>query len=122
MDYEIRFYDHEGVYIVPVTGDYDMSNADVLDSTVQAALKSGNAVVIDFRTTRYIDSTILALLVRQKKQEGGRVQIVVPPDAHVRKIFDITGLYVGLSIADSIEAAIVNARVDDAGECLPTGR
>ena len=110
MDYQIRFYDYNGVYIVPVTGEYDLSNAGVLEAAIQAALKGENPVVVDFSNTRYIDSTVLALLVRQKKQAPSRVRIVVPPGGHLRKIFDVTGLHTALSIADSIEAAIANGR------------
>lgn len=110
MDYEVCFHDRDSMRIMPLAGEFDLSNSDALAYMIAAALQGANPVIIDFSAAVYIDSTVLGVLVQQKKRAGERLQLVVPPGGKLRRLFDITGLRTGLAVKDSIEAATFTRR------------
>ena len=61
--------------------------------------------MLDFSDTVYIDSTVLSVLIRQKRRAGAHLRIVVPPASRLRRIFEVTGLLARLDIKASIEEA-----------------
>lgn len=106
MTYTLSFHDRDGVRVVPLAGEFDLAVAEPLESFLAAALDASKPVVIDLGQTVYIDSTVLSLLVRQKKSAGDHLAIVVPKGTKLRRIFEITSLDMGLGIAESIADAI----------------
>jgi len=93
----------DGVRVVPVTGEVDLANSSALEARIETALAEGPAVVVvDFSAADYIDSTVLSVLVRQKKHAGEQLRIVVPEESRLRRIFRLTGLEERLDLKTSL--------------------
>ena len=71
--------------------DYSTSDrlSAAIDGTQHAAARP---VAVDFSECRYIDSTVLTVLIRANKTLGDALRIVIPRDSHIRRIFAITNL------------------------------
>jgi anti-anti-sigma factor len=78
---------------VSVIGELDFSSSHQLDEAI-ARTPNGTPldVVVDLTQCRYIDSTVLTVLVRASKTFGERLSLVIPADSHIRRIFAITNL------------------------------
>ncbi|MGH7755381.1 MAG: STAS domain-containing protein, partial [Vulcanimicrobiaceae bacterium] len=102
----LHFYDEGGARIVPVTGEYDISNASDFERFMVEWTSQSPVVILDFSTTVYIDSTMLSVLMRQRFALRDRLRVVVPKTARVRKLFDITGLGSVLMVRESLDDAL----------------
>jgi len=112
----------DGVHIVAVRGELDLSTAPDLEPALEDAVASGNAsVLIDLTECEFIDSTGIALIVRawQRLDGGadgggngggnGRVVICNNND-QVRRVLEITGLELSIPIHGSRDEALVALR------------
>lgn len=90
----------DGVRIVAVRGELDLSTAPDLQGPLDAALDDGRAsVLIDLSECEFIDSTGIALIVRAWQRLGGdgssgsdgRLVICTDRD-QVRRVLDVSGL------------------------------
>jgi anti-anti-sigma factor len=104
-DYTLRYYTEDDVCIMPLVGEFDLSNAAEIETLIVAAVKGGKPVIVDFSATDYIDSTVLSVLVRQWKRVGRHLRIVVPRASHIRRVFEVTGLVHRLSVSDTLDDA-----------------
>jgi anti-sigma B factor antagonist len=80
---------HEHVSVAILEGEVDSSNTGLLDDRLPAALTNrSHALVVDLSPTTYLDSAginmpfELAAGLRERQQ---RLQIIVPPDAPIRR-------------------------------------
>ena len=88
---------------VSVQGEVDLATAPELEVALERALEApGRRLVIDLRDVTFLDSTGLALMLRQERnaRAGGRRLIVVkgPPD--VQRVFELTGMSERLTMVD----------------------
>lgn len=90
----------DGVHVVSVRGELDLSTAAELERPLEEAVSAGDsAVLIDLTACEFIDSTGIAVIVRawQRLDCGadgngsGRVAICSGND-QVRRVLDVTGL------------------------------
>jgi anti-sigma B factor antagonist len=86
----------DGVCVVAVRGELDLSTAPDLEGPLNAAVSgNGGSVLIDLTECEFIDSTGIALIVRawQQLDQGanGRLNICAPNE-QVRRVFDVSGL------------------------------
>jgi anti-sigma B factor antagonist len=101
----------EGIAIVAVNGELDLSTAPELERAVDDALDGDEAsLVLDMAGCRFIDSTGIALLVRVWQRLGGgngedRFAICCVDD-QVRRLLDITGLDTSMHIHASRDEAL----------------
>lgn len=104
MDNFPRHYRLDGVMVLPLGGEFDIGNSARLEEEINAALDGSDVpLVLDLSATDYVDSTVLAVLVRARNRAGERLIIVVPPASRVRRIFDVTGLATGLGVREAFE-------------------
>jgi anti-sigma B factor antagonist len=90
----------DGVRIVAVRGELDLSTAPDLEGPLNAALDGGRAsVLIDLSQCEFIDSTGIALIVRAWQQldrgsdNGGSGKLVIcSANDQVRRVLDVSGL------------------------------
>jgi anti-anti-sigma factor len=87
--------------VLRACGEFDLASASDLESAIAGALRTTLPLILDLAACQYIDSTILRVLVHAVREAPGRVGIIVPPDARIRRIFEMTGLHVLLPIAGS---------------------
>ena len=106
MDYVLHYYECDDVRVVPLAGEFDLSLSKALEEFITAAHDGSKSVVIDLSGASYIDSTVLTVLVRQKKALGSYFRVVVPKTAKLRRIFEITQLQTQLEIEESLAAGM----------------
>jgi anti-anti-sigma factor len=103
-------YDRDGIWVLPLTGEFDLANSAELEASIAAALERGQPLIIDFSLVEYIDSTVLSALARQKKRAGEQLLVVVPRQTHLRRVFEVTGLHRHLAIDGTLAEALDKAR------------
>ena len=104
--------------MIAVRGELDLSTAPELEGPLEEAIAAGDAsVVVDLSECEFIDSTGIALIVRAWQQldraaEGdgsGRVVICSYND-QVRRVLEITGLELSISIHATRDEALAALR------------
>lgn len=89
-----------------VSGEVDVLNAKHVWSFLDAATAGRTSFIVSLEHCSYFDSSGLALLIRLRKRIGPGLVLVVPEDAYVRKILNVTGLASKIRIADSLAQAV----------------
>ncbi|HEX5930025.1 MAG TPA: STAS domain-containing protein [Solirubrobacterales bacterium] len=104
----------DGIRVVAVRGELDLSTAPQLEGPLDDAIAAGDAsVVVDLSECEFIDSTGIALIVRAWQRldraaagDGeGRVVICSHND-QVRRVLEITGLDLSISIHSTRDEAV----------------
>lgn len=97
--------DTAAAVVVRVLGELDYSSSSQLEAALEQTQSSGEReVVVDFTDCRYIDSTVLTVLVRASKKAGDSLRVVIPLGAHIRRIFAITNLDRMIRIDETLDA------------------
>jgi anti-anti-sigma factor len=108
----------DGVRVIAVRGELDLSTATDLEGPLEEAVSCGDAsVLIDLGECEFIDSTGIALIVRawQRLDRGadgegqGRVVICSDND-QVRRVLEITGIELSIPIHSSRDDALAALR------------
>jgi anti-sigma B factor antagonist len=85
----------EHTEVVTLDGEFDMSNAADVEQRLSAAFASEQAnIVVDMRGVRFLDATMLKVLLRGRtraKERGTRFALI-RPNALVWRVFVLTGL------------------------------
>ena len=108
----------DGTRIIAVRGELDLSTAPQLEGPLEEAIAAGDvSVLVDLSECEFIDSTGIALIVRawqllDRGADGGgdgRVVICSHND-QVRRVLEITGLELSISIHSSRDDALAALR------------
>lgn len=108
----------DGVRVLSVRGELDLSTAAELEPPLEEAISAGDAsLLIDLSECEFLDSTGIALIVRAWQRldrsadgEGqGQVAICSAND-QVRRVLDVTGLEVSIPIHRSRDEALAALR------------
>jgi anti-anti-sigma factor len=108
----------DGVRVIAVRGELDLSTASDLERPLEEAVSSGDAsILIDLSECEFIDSTGIALIVRawQRLDHGadgegsGRV-VICSDNEQVRRVLEITGLELSIAIHSSKDEALAALR------------
>ena len=100
-------YRRDGIQVLPLPGEFDLSNEAELEAAIAAACACGDAIVLDLSDTQYIDSTVLTVLVRQRIARGKNLRVVLPLQHRLRRIFEITSLDTELRLFSNLDEALV---------------
>jgi anti-anti-sigma factor len=106
MDERSESYERNGACVLPLAGEFDVGNTADLERILGEVPDGGRLLVIDLSNTAYIDSSVLAVLIRLKRQRGENLRLVVPRESKVRLIFVVSGLLEVLGIVDDLESAL----------------
>lgn len=101
--------------IVALQGEHDLATADEVRAAGERAASQERPCVFDLRSTEFIDSTIVAVLLgtkRRCREMGvGFATAVSGDEANaVRRIVEQTGVAPVLSVATDLDAAVAAAR------------
>lgn len=91
---EIELAQQQGVRIVAVAGELDISNIGALEEVTFDLPNERLGVVIDLSAATYIDSAALGLLFRLRgalQRRGQALRVVCPPACSARRVLDLTG-------------------------------
>lgn len=102
----------DGVRVIAVRGELDLSTAPDLEGPLDAALDGGgSSVLIDLTACEFIDSTGIALIVRAWQQLDGDGSLVLcSPNEQVRRVLDVSGLDQSIPVHPSREAGLAALR------------
>ena len=104
----------DGVRVVTVRGELDLSTAPDLEAQLEAALAAGESVMIDLTECEFIDSTGIALIVRTWQQieaaDGAREFVICSDDDQVGRVLEISGLNVSIPVLQSRDEGLAALR------------
>lgn len=108
----------EDVVVARIDGEIDLSNAGrVQVKLAQAVPNSAQGLVLELGGLEHIDSAGVRMafeLAARLRERGQRLRVALPPQAHVRRVLEITSFDAVAPIDASVEEAI--AAVAEAGE------
>ena len=98
-----------GVALVSLSGEHELYSAHGLQERIESLLDDGLSIVIDLTEAVFLDSSIVAVLLKAQKlaSERGRDYSVVLGESTgdpVRRMFEMTGLAHVLPIVERDEA------------------
>lgn len=104
----------DGVHVISVRGELDLSTAPELEPPLEEAIATGDAaVLIDLSECEFIDSTGIALIVRAWQRldrsadgEGSGKVVICSNNDQVRRVLEITGLELSIPIHKTRDAAL----------------
>jgi anti-sigma B factor antagonist len=99
-----------GVHIVSLAGEHDLSTAPELDERIGECFAAGSRIVVDLTETEFVDSSILAALIRGHARaqacEGDAFAIVLAPDTPPARLFELMAAGDLLAIYPTRDAAV----------------
>ena len=99
----------EGLAVVHVAGDFDLSNVEIFEAELQPLL-SADLVVIELAACTFLDSSALQTLVRAQRrvaEAGGRLMLVAPSQP-AKRVLDIATLDRFIPVAATLAAAVTS--------------
>jgi anti-anti-sigma factor len=105
----------EGVTVLAVVGEHDMASVDKIESMIGQQARSKRNIVVSLKDTSFIDSTVVATLLRAHREadeEGRRLVLHTDCGADILKLLELTGVPQVVPCAQSLDDAIVLARGD----------
>jgi anti-anti-sigma factor len=103
--------DEPGVAVVSLVGEHELYSVLEVERALDAAIHEGLALVIDLTRTAFLDSSVVAILLRAREEAhvGGTGFALVIDDStgpSVRQLFEITGLATIFRVASSRAEAL----------------
>ncbi len=102
---EFDTHQHHSWFVISVTGDIDLSNADQVKTNIESAIGSGaDKIAVDLRQVGFMDSTGLRVLIECHEQLTGedRAFAIVAAKGPIGRLFEITALHKYLSILSDL--------------------
>lgn len=112
---EIELVDQEGVRVVSVAGELDISNVGALEDATFDLPNDALGIVLDLSSTTYVDSATLGLLFRLQhslKRRGQALRVVCPPGSSAKRVLELTGFEHETPPMHDRDAAIAAIRRD----------
>ena len=97
------------ILTVCLEGDFDLTNAQVLDDRIDQALERGNGLIVDLSEATFIDASIVHVLMRASETAAGRRQTVVlqlGTAAVVERVLELVGSELPLPRAHDRQAGV----------------
>jgi anti-sigma B factor antagonist len=127
---DVQFDIHGSVLVSTVTGEVDLSNAtQICDAVGEATPNTALGVVLDLSRVDYLDSAGIHLIYRLRQNlraRGQTLMLVIPADSPVQDSLRLAGVTQHLSIAPSVDEALValtsaTASAEDSDRDTPQG-
>lgn len=91
---QVERSEQDGIRLVSVTGELDISNVAVLEDATFDLPNQGLGIVLDLSATTYIDSATLSLvfkLQRSLQRRGQALRVVCAPASNARRVLELAG-------------------------------
>jgi anti-sigma B factor antagonist len=112
---QIELAEQEGVRVVSVTGELDISNVGALEDATFDLSNDALGIVVDLSCATYIDSATLGLLFKlhgSVRRRGQALRVVCPPGSSARRVLELTGFVRETPLAHDRDGAIAAIRRD----------
>ncbi|MDE3133454.1 MAG: STAS domain-containing protein [Acidobacteriota bacterium] len=99
----------DGVLIVAIAGELDISNIDRIAATIHAQPNSEEGLVIDVAAVSYLDSSAISLLhdlAMRLRSRAQRLIVAATPGSAPRRMLELTALDANAPVVDSRELAL----------------
>jgi anti-anti-sigma factor len=110
---EVELERTDGVAIVSLTGEHDLTTAQAVRDCVEEALAGEGGLVMSLSAAEFIDSSIIGVVLdaqRQAEEAGvGFATVLEGGAAPVRRVLEVTGLDSNLPVRDNRREAIAHA-------------
>jgi anti-anti-sigma factor len=107
-DLQVRIRD--GVVVVSVIGEVDMSNAnDLREAIIDATPNDALGLVLDFTSLAYIDSAGIHLLYRlgdNLRARGQTLRVVIPPGSSASDALRLAGVQRHVDVVAELEEGV----------------
>ncbi len=104
----LRSYILAETVVLELSGEHDISTVPQIEPEISSLTDGRRRVIFDLGKCTYIDSTVLALLVKKHRMFGDGMRVVVPATSQLRRLFTITQLdqsfVVNETLAEALEA------------------
>ncbi len=91
--------------MISVIGEHDLSTSPDLLAAIGAGAGEHAALVVDLTAATFVDSTVLRALIHGSTQAGS-FTVVAPPGGFPRRVLEISGIGVNVTVADTLDEAI----------------
>jgi anti-sigma B factor antagonist len=103
----------DGVSIVSLLGEHELYSVLDIERALDEAIRDGRAVVVDLSRTDFLDSSVVAILLRAREEahvEGASFALVIDDSTgqSVRQLFEITGLATIFRVVSSRAEALAH--------------
>jgi anti-sigma B factor antagonist len=91
---KVERFEDDGVRVVVVVGELDISNVDALEDAAFDLPNEGLGIVLDLTGASYIDSATLGLLFKLQRgvqRRGQMLRVVCPPGSNAERVLELTG-------------------------------
>jgi anti-anti-sigma factor len=112
---EIELAERDGVRVVAVAGELDISNVRMLEDVTFDLPNEALGIVLDLSSATYIDSATLGLLFRLQRglmRRGQALRVVCPASSSARRVLELTGFERETPPEEDRDAAIAAIRRD----------
>jgi len=99
----------DGAVVVELLGEHDLATRDKTDTLLTELVDDNDLVVVDVSEASYIDSSILATMVRahrRAEERGVNLRVQLGSAAIVRKLFEVSDLTSYLEVVRDREQAL----------------
>ena len=107
---DVRFTSRDGIVIVHVTGEIDMSNAgDLREAITDATPNDALGVVLDLCDVDYVDSAGIHLLYRlgeSLRNRGQTLRVVIPPQSPASDSLRLAGIKRHVDVVDELDEGV----------------
>ena len=102
----------DGVHVVSVAGELDLSAASAFREALTQATSPGARLVVDLSAAPFVDSVGVGAILRARRRlgVGGRLAIVIPPRSYAGLIFDVVGADELVPVLPTRAAALEHVR------------
>lgn len=106
---EFERAEREGVRVVAVVGEVDVSNVGALEGATHGLSNQALGVVVDLRRATYIDSATIGVLFRLRRRlnrRGQVLRVICAPGSGAWRVLELTGFDRDLHPEEDRDAAI----------------
>ena len=101
------------VALVVLAGEQDMGSAPVIEGAVSDALRTCSHLVIDLSAVQFVDSSIISLLIRMRREAADRgcdFNLVVQEGQPIERTLEICGVLPELNRVPTRDAAMARGQ------------
>lgn len=116
---EVELDRSDGVAVVSLVGEHDLTTAQAFRDCIEAALSEGGGLVVSLSAAEFIDSSIIGVVLdaqRRAEEAGvGFATVLEGGASPVRRVLEVTGLDSNLPVHATHQAGMEQASGGPAG-------